>query len=89
MREFHEKHKDLLTTEGFVMISQSENNTNYKRYDDMFLNIKKKNDDYVIVKSILPNDKIEYKTTISIDDPTNIFERLIRRFHNPDVYQIK
>lgn len=89
MREFHEKHKDLLTTEGFVMISQSENNTNYKRDDDMFLNIKKKNDDYVIVKSILSNDKIEYKTTISIDDPTNIFERLIRRFHNPDIYQIK
>ena len=89
MKKFHEKHKDLLTTEGFVMISQSENNTNYKRDDDMFLNIKKKNDDYVIVKSILSNDKIEYKTTISIDDPTDIFERLIRRFHNPDVYQIK
>lgn len=35
------------------------------------------------------NDDVEYKTTISIDDPTNIFERLIRRFHNPDVYQNK
>ena len=89
MREFHEKHKDLLTTEGFIMISQSENITNYKRDDDMFINITKKNDDYIIVKSILPNDDIDYKTTISIDDPTNIFERLIRRFHNPDVYQIK
>lgn len=71
------------------MISQSENNTNYKRDDELFINIKKKNEQYVIVKSILPNDKIEYKTTISIDDPTNIFERLIRRFHNPDVYQNK
>ena len=55
----------------------------------MFINIKKKNDDYVIVKSILPNDDVEYTTTINIDDPTNIFERLIRRFHNPDVYQNK
>lgn len=89
MKKFHEKHKDLLTAEGFVMISQSENNTNYKRDDDMFINITKKNDDYVIVKSILPNDDVEYTTTISIDDPTNIFERLIRRFHNPDVYQTK
>lgn len=89
MKKFHEKHKDLLTTEGFVIISQSENNTNYKRDDDMFLNITKKNDDYIIVKSILPNDNVKYKTTISIDDPTNIFERLIRRFHNQDVYQIK
>lgn len=71
------------------MISQSKNNTNYKRDDDMFINIKKKNDDYVIVKSILPNDDVKYTTTISIDDTTNIFERLIRRFHNPDVYQNK
>lgn len=54
MKKFQEKHKDLLTAEGFVMISQSENNTNYKRDDDMFINIKKKNDKYVIVKSILP-----------------------------------
>lgn len=89
MKKFHEKHKDLLTTEGFVMISQSEYNTNYKRDDDMFINITKKNDDYVIVKSILLTDDVEYTTTISIDDPTNIFERLIRRFHNPDVYQNK
>ena len=89
MKKFHEKHKDLLATEGFIMISQSENNTNYKRDDDMFINITKKNDNYVIVKSILPNDDVEYTTTISIDDPTNIFERLIRRFHNPDVYQNK
>lgn len=89
MRKFHEKHQDLLASEGFIMISQSENNTNYKRDDDMFINITKKNDDYVIIKSILPNDDVKYTTTISIDDPTNIFERLIRRFHKPDVYQIK
>ena len=73
MKKFQEKHKDLLTAEGFVMISQSENNTNYKRDDDMFINIKKKNDKYVIVKSILPNDDVKYTTTISIDDPTNIW----------------
>lgn len=42
MKKFHEKHKDLLTAEGFIMISQSENNTNYKRDDDMFINIKKR-----------------------------------------------
>lgn len=89
MKKFHEKHKDLLTAEGFIMISQSKNITNYKRDDDMFINITKKNDDYVIVKSILPNDDVKYTTTISIDDRTNIFERLIRRFHNPDVYQNK
>lgn len=89
MKKFHEKHQDLLASEGFIIISQSENNTNYKRDDDMFINITKKNDDYVIVKSILPNDDVKYTTTISIDDHTNIFERLIRRFHNPDVYQNK
>ena len=89
MKKFHEKHQDLLASEGFIIISQSENNTNYKRDDDMFINITKKNEDYVIVKSILPNDDVKYTTTISIDDHTNIFERLIRRFHNPDVYQNK
>ena len=89
MKKFHEKHQDLLASEGFIIISQSENNTNYKRDDDMFINITKKNDDYVIVKSILPNDDGKYTPTISIDDHTNIFERLIRRFHNPDVYQNK
>ncbi len=72
MEKVSQKHKDLLTAEGFIMISQSENNTNYKRDDDMFINITKKNDDYIIVKSILLNDDVEYTTTISIDDRTNI-----------------
>lgn len=87
MKKFHEKYKDLLNTEGFYISVQSNNKTNYNRQDGMFISVTKKDNKYVTVTSILPKDKIIYTTTISQADPTGIFERLIRRFHNQDIYQ--
>ena len=66
---------------------QSNDKTNYNRQDDMFISVTKKDNEYVTVTSILPKDKNIYTTTISQADPTGIFERLIRRFHDQDIYQ--
>lgn len=87
MKNFHEKHKELLQAEGFIIISQSKNNTNYEREDGIFINVTKKDDKYITVTSTLSKEKIKYTTTISHADPSGIFERLIRRFHNQDIYQ--
>lgn len=66
---------------------QSNDKTNYNRQDGMFISVTKKDNEYVTVTSILPKDKNIYTTTISQADPTGIFERLIRRFHDQDIYQ--
>lgn len=87
MKKFHEKYKDLLKSEGFYISVQSNNKINYNREDGLFISIKKKDNQYVTVTSILPKDKIYYTTTISQADPSDIFERLIRRFHDQDIYQ--
>ena len=87
MNNFHEKYKDLLKSEGFYISVQSNNKINYNREDGLFISIEKKNNQYVTVTSILPKDKIYYTTTISQADPSGIFERLIRRFHDQDIYQ--
>lgn len=87
MKNFHEKYKDLLKSEGFYISVQSNNKINYNREDGLFISIEKKNNQYVTVTSILPKDKIYYTTTISQADPSGIFERLIRRFHDQDIYQ--
>lgn len=87
MKNFHEKHKELLQAEGFIIISKSKNNTNYEREDGIFINVTKKDDKYITVTSTLSKEKIKYTTTISHADPSGIFERLIRRFHNQDIYQ--
>ena len=89
MKKIHEKYKDLLNTEGFYISVQSNDKTNYNRQDGMFISVTKKDNEYVTVTSILPKDKIIYTTTISQADPTGIFERLIRRFHDQDIYQNK
>ena len=87
MKNFHEKHKELLKSEGFTIKSQFENNIHYKREDGISITITKKNDKYVTVASTLSKEQIKYTTTISHADPSGIFERLIRRFHNQDIYQ--
>ena len=87
MKKFQEKYKDLLKSEGFYISVQSNDTINYNRQDGMFISVTKKDNEYVTVTSILPKDKIIYKTTISQADPTDIFERLIRHFHNQDIYQ--
>lgn len=87
MKKFQEKYKDLLKSEGFYISVQSKDKTNYNREDGIFISVTKKDDEYVTVTSILPKDKIIYTTTISQADPTGIFERLIRRFHDQDIYQ--
>lgn len=87
MKKFHEKYKDLLKSEGFYISVQSNNKINYNREDSLFISIEKKDNQYVTVTSILPKDKIYYTTTISQADPSDIFERLIRRFHDQDIYQ--
>lgn len=87
MKNFHEKYKDLLKSEGFYISVQSNNKINYNREDGLFISIEKKDNQYVTVTSILPKDKIYYTTTISQADPSGIFERLIRRFHDQDIYQ--
>lgn len=87
MKKFHEKYKDLLKSEGFYISVQSNNKINYNREDGLFISIEKKDNQYVTVTSILPKDKIYYTTTISQADPSGIFERLIRRFHDQDIYQ--
>lgn len=87
MKKFHEKYKDLLKSEGFTIKSQSKNNIHYEREDGISITITKKNKKYVNVSSTLSNEQIKYTTTISMADPSGIFERLIRRFHNQDIYQ--
>lgn len=87
MKKFQEKYKNLLKSEGFYISMQSNDKTNYNRQDDMFISVTKKDNEYVTVTSILPKDKNIYTTTISQADPTGIFERLIRRFHDQDIYQ--
>ena len=87
LKKFQEKYKDLLKSEGFYISVQSKDKTNYNREDGIFISVTKKDDEYVTVTSILPKDKIIYTTTISQADPTGIFERLIRRFHDQDIYQ--
>lgn len=87
MKNFHKKYKNLLESEGFYISVQSNDKINYNREDGLFISIEKKDDQYVTVTSILPKDKIHYTTTISHADPSGIFERLIRRFHNQDIYQ--
>ena len=87
MKNFHEKHKELLQAEGFIITSQSEKNTNYEREDGIFINVSKKDDKYITVTSTLSKEQIKYTTMISHADPSSIFELLIRRFHNQDIYQ--
>lgn len=87
MKSFHEKYENLLKSEGFTIQNQTENKIDYIRTDGISIHVKKKDDQYVNVVSILPKDKIEYTTTISHADPSGIFERLIRRFHNQNMYQ--
>lgn len=87
MKNFQEKNKELLQSEGFTIKSQSENNTNYEREDGIFINVTKKDNKYITVTSTLSKEQIKYTTTISHADPSGIFERLIRRFHNQDIYQ--
>ena len=87
MKIFQEKYKDLLKSEGFNISVQSNDKINYNREDGLFISIEKKDNQYVTVTSILPKDKIHYTTTISHADPSGIFERLIRRFHDQDIYQ--
>lgn len=87
MKKFQEKYKNLLKSEGFYISMQSNDKTNYNRQDGMFISVTKKDNEYVTVTSILPKDKNIYTTTISQADPTGIFERLIRRFHDQDIYQ--
>ena len=87
MKQFQEKYKDLLKSEGFYISVQSNDKINYNREDGLFISIEKKDDQYVTVTSILPKDKIHYTTTISHADPSGIFERLIRRFHDQEFYQ--
>ena len=87
MKNFHEKYKEILKSEGFTIKSQSENNIHYEREDGIFINVTKKDNDYVTVTSTLSKEQIKYTTTISMADPSGIFERLIRRFHNQDIYQ--
>ena len=87
LKNFHEKYKDLLNAEGFYISVQSNDKTNYNREDGLFISVEKKDDQYVTVTSILQKDKIIYTTTISHADPSGIFERLIRRFHDQDIYQ--
>lgn len=87
MKIFHEKHKELLQAEGFIITSQSKNNIHYERKDGIIVNVTEKNNNYVTVTSTLSKEQIQYTTTISHADPTGIFERFIRRFHNQDIYQ--
>ena len=87
MKKFHEKYKNLLKSEGFTIQNQTEHNTEYFRPDGITINITKKDKDYITVTSTLSKNKIKYTTTISHADPSGIFERLIRRFHNQEIYQ--
>ena len=89
MKNFHEKYKDLLKSEGFYISIQSNDKINYNREDGLFISIEKKDDKYVNVTTILPTDDVGifYTTTISHADPSGIFERLIRRFHDQEFYQ--
>lgn len=87
MKSFHEKYENLLKSEGFTIKNQTEDSTDYMRPDGISIHIKKKDDEYVTVTSILTKDKIEYTTMISHADPSGIFERLIRRFHDKNMYQ--
>ena len=87
MKNFHKKYKELLKSEGFTIKSQSKNNIHYEREDGIFINVTEKNNNYVTVTSTLSKEQIKYTTTISPADPNGIFERLIRRFHNQDIYQ--
>ena len=87
LKKFQEKYKDLLKSEGFYISVQSKDKTNYNREDGLYISIEKKDDQYVNIISILPKERIFYTTTISHADPSGIFERLIRRFHDQDIYQ--
>ena len=87
MKSFHKKYENLLKSEGFTIQNQTENNIDYIRPDGIIINIIENDNEYVTVTSILPKDEIEYTTTISHADPSGIFERLIRRFHNKYLYQ--
>lgn len=87
LKKFQEKYKDLLKSEGFYISVQSKDKINYNREDGLYISIEKKDEEYVTVTSILPKDKIHYTTTISDADPSGIFERLIRRFHDKEFYQ--
>ena len=87
LKKFQEKYKDLLKSEDFYISVQSKDKINYNREDGLYISIEKKDDEYVTVTSILPKEKIIYTTTISHADPSGIFERLIRRFHDQDIYQ--
>ena len=91
MKKFQEKYKDLLKSEGFYISVQSNDTINYNREDGLYISIEKKDDEYVNVTTILPTDDVGifYTTTISHADPSGIFERLIRRFHDQDIYQNK
>lgn len=87
MKLFHEKYENLLKSEGFTINTQTEDVANYIRPDGISITIARKDAEYVMVTSFLPKDNITYTTTISHADPSGIFERLIRRFHNQDMYQ--
>ena len=89
LKKFQEKYKDLLKSEGFYISVQSNDKINYNREDGLFISIEKKDDQYVNVTTISPTDDVGifYTTTISHADPSGIFERLIRRFHDQDIYQ--
>lgn len=87
MKNFHKKYENLMKSEGFTIKTQTENNTNYEREDGIIINVTKKDNNYITVTSTLLKEQIKYTTTISYADPSGIFERLIRRFHNQNIYQ--
>ena len=87
MKNFQKKYENLLKSEGFTIKTQTENKTDYFRPDGIFITVEKKDDKYVTVTSTLSKEQIKYTTTISHADPSSIFERLIRRFHNQDMHQ--
>ena len=87
LKKFYEKYKNLLKSEGFTIQNQTEHNTEYFRSDGITINIAKKDKDYIIVTSTLSKDEIKYTTTISHADPSGIFELLIIRFHEKNMYQ--
>ena len=84
--KFVKKHSQLLKSEGFEEVVNVGNKIRFKRGGIVIdlTSVKDKNMIQVITR--MPN-RLKYTTLISFDDPTGIFQKFIRRFHEHESYR--
>lgn len=84
--KFVEKHSQLLKSEGFEEVVNVGNKIRFKRGSIVIDLSSVKDKDMIQVITRMPN-RLKYTTLISVSDPTGVFKKVIRRFHEHESYR--